>query len=423
LEGDVDDMLGLGRLHADATFGKPNLATALRWFHAASKEGSARGYLGVARLLLDPASEVFDPAAAVPMLERAAEIGSAEAAFRLSGIFADGAYAPRDEQAAERWLQHAADRDWIPALIGLADPLTQPYATPEAFELGMAHLKRAAELGSTQAPKLLARALEGRGAAEAFGVSVREWYELAASRGDASAMVRLAAAYREADLGIAQPDPARELSWKQRALESGYQNVGMMLSVAEAHAQGSHGMAVDLARSAKWLEAAAHSGSVKGMVAIAEAYESGRGVPASPAVAMAWYDKAAERGSIRAIEALARGYASGFGVPLDPQKAYRLFRRGAAAGSTTSIRESGRALALGFGTAPDRARAADFLRRAAEAGDDEAIAELAMLNGPPPRQSVPPNISPAPRTDVSVGSNMETRGSSDGSHFAQRAEK
>jgi uncharacterized protein len=73
----------------------------------------------------------------------------------------------------------------------------------------------------------------------------------------------------------------------------------------------------------------AEAGDVNAQMEVAEAYEKGKGVAQSDALAAQWYRKAAEQGNAKAQNTLGVMYRLGLGVPRDKQEAFRWYQKAA----------------------------------------------------------------------------------------------
>jgi TPR repeat protein len=150
-------------------------------------------------------------------------------------------------------------------------------------------------------------------------------------------------------------------------------------------AQASKGLDSSIVAKAK-------AGDATAQIAVAEAYEFGRGVQDNPKKAAEWYLKAAEQGNADAEEMLGLAYFLNNGVPQDYAKAAEWWRKAAVQGKSTAAYM----LAVeyqkgGQGINQDLAEAATWYRKAAELGDYHAEYSLALLydigNGVPQDQT------------------------------------
>ena len=100
---------------------------------------------------------------------------------------------------------------------------------------------------------------DGYGVAQDYA-KAREWYEKAAAKGDASAMVNLGLLY-----------------------------------------ENGHGVAQDYAKAREWYEKAADKGDASAMNNLGLLYNNGQGVAQDYAKAREWYEKAAAKGDASAM--------------------------------------------------------------------------------------------------------------------------
>src|SRR6516225_9720144 len=95
--------------------------------------------------------------------------------------------------------------------------------------------------------------------------------------------------------------PRRE--WYEKAADKGHADAMVNLGALYANGQG---VAQDYIQAREWYEKAADKGSADAMTALASLYEHGDGVTQDYANAREWYEKAAHKGSALAVSSLER---------------------------------------------------------------------------------------------------------------------
>jgi len=125
--------------------------------------------------------------------------------------------------------------------------------------------------------------------------SVRQEYEKAAAKGDASAMFNLGVLY-ENGFGVAQ-NYAKAREWYEKAADEG--NASAMFNLGLLYHNG-YGVAQNYAKAREWFGKAADEGNASAMFNLGVSYDSGLGVAQDYAKAREWYEKAAARGHARA---------------------------------------------------------------------------------------------------------------------------
>lgn len=170
-----------------------------------------------------------------------------------------------------------------------------------------------------------------------FGAA-RQWFERAATKGDAYAMFHLGVLYADAQ-GVRR-DYIKAREWYEKAIAKD-----------EPHAMNTLGILI----------------------------ENGRGVPADPAKAREWYEKAIAAGNVPALFHLGNLYTNGRGVAQDYVRAVGLFEQAAARNHSGALSSLGFAHENGRGVIQDHVKARDFYERAADRGNAVAMNNLGLL--------------------------------------------
>ena len=125
--------------------------------------------------------------------------------------------------------------------------------------------------------------------------------------------------------------------------------------------------------------AAAAQGDGAAALYLGVLYDTGFGVPQSPADALAWYQRGGERGNVTAMFNAAVMYDSGRGTASDPAAALTWYEQASRAGSGRASYDLGLIFENGAGTPRDRQRAVRYFRQAAAHGISEGKAHLARM--------------------------------------------
>lgn len=145
--------------------------------------------------------------------------------------------------------------------------------------------------------------------------------EIAASSGNANAIVQLGWILLPADSKMS--DPNRAVKLFRDAAAKGH--VGAQYALGWAYANG-RGVPSDFGTAANWYRIAATAGNdPRAQFALGELYFNGRGVANDYSRAIDYYGKAAVRGHPVAQYLLGIMYLEGWGVKRDPVEAYKWF--------------------------------------------------------------------------------------------------
>ena len=237
-----------------------------------------------------------------------------------------------------------------------------------------ARYARAAMDGDAEAMgRLAAQFRDGRGGPQDY-VKAREWYEKAAATGDATAMFWLGWLDQKG-LGGAQ-DYVSARVWFEKAAAKGD---GAAMSWLGANAHFGNGVAKDYAQARAWYEKAAAAGNSSGMNNLGTIYRDGLGVQQDYVKAREWYEKAAAAGSAPSMNELGVIYVSGRGVARDLGKAQAWYEKAAAASQLDGMQHLAVLLDRGEATPADPKRAAHLLLSSAQLGHPWS---KTMLAGP-----------------------------------------
>ncbi|HTJ56896.1 MAG TPA: hypothetical protein VL418_04940 [Devosiaceae bacterium] len=184
--------LGLGRLYSVGRPGRPDPSSALLYYRRAAQSGDPAGEVALGKAYLNGSGVAEDAGVAAQWLRSAAEQGSQEAEMLLAGIHSAGTVGEINPEAAFALNYGAANRNYIPAMIGTADALISGFGVSQDADAGVAWLERAASLGSNEAMYGLYQVYSAGLAGPADNERAAAWLNQAASAGNPSALYKLA---------------------------------------------------------------------------------------------------------------------------------------------------------------------------------------------------------------------------------------
>ena len=311
-----------------------------------------------------------------------------------------------DKAQALKWFRLAASSGSVTATVNIATMVLNGDAAGDAVE-GFRSLKEAAEQGSPAAQSTLAQAYANEEDVERYApAEAAKWWLRAAEQSEASAALRLAAAYTKGDsiLGLAK-DSQKMIRWYRVAADGGNSKAASILGLflaqgevipqdyAEAikyyeyaivhgneevsreaqcnlgamHAEGK-GVTQDYGQALKLYTLAAERGCLRSHENIAGMHERGEGVAPSMAQAIKWHTSGAELGSAASQYNLASIYAQGNGVPQNFESAFKWCQMAAEQGDEMAQHNLALMYREGEGTVRDYAQACAWLQRAMQQG-------------------------------------------------------
>jgi serine/threonine protein kinase/TPR repeat protein len=230
-------------------------------------------------------------------------------------------------------------------------------------------LVRAAEKGSVAAMLII-----GQFSRESDPAEAMKWFEMAAAKGSAPAMIEAGLLYsNRRQVG----DDHKALEYFLQAANTG-DRVGKYLA-GECYYFGK-GTAPDVAKAVEFLQEAAALHEPRAMDLLGSYYRKLRQFDQ----ARKYYEDAAAAGYPLSLSNLGVLYMNGEGVQRSPEVAANLFKQGAEKGDPTGMFFYAGCLEDGLGLPKDTKAAAEWFRRSAHAGNPRAI-EWCRVNGVPYR--------------------------------------
>jgi TPR repeat protein len=196
-----------------------------------------------------------------------------------------------------------------------------------------------------------------------------------ADKGDPEAQLSVASRYANGQ-GVAM-NPAKSAKWLRKAAEQGSARAQCLLGLAYANGDG---VKLNKAEAAVWLRRSAEQGLAEAQFDLGMCYANGDGVRRSAAEAASWYRKAADQALPDAECELGNCYLEGAGVPKDIPEGIKWTRRAANQGFPRAQYILGQCYAKGTGVPKDYVQAYKWLNLAGSAGGllaDDARVSLA----------------------------------------------
>ena len=259
----------------------------------------------------------------IARLERAAAAGDADAGWRLAR------HALKDESDAKRFrkakhlLAAGLAQRYPPAQRLAGVMLMRGNGSPPDEAAGLALILEAAWAGELNAVMDAALAHELGAGCRADPAKALYWWRLAAARGVAAAMRRVAVALKEGRGCESDAEGARAAAYA--ALKAGDAEAGFLL--ADWMSRPADPLYDDEAAVSVLTETAL-AGHAQAQYRLGLRHWAGRGVRVNQREALRWFARAAENEDVRALFMLAQLFLTGTLVALDRTSAAALLRRG-----------------------------------------------------------------------------------------------
>jgi serine/threonine protein kinase/TPR repeat protein len=240
---------------------------------------------------------------------------------------------------------------------------------PASYAEAKPNLVRAAEKGSVAAMLII-----GQFSRENDPTEAMRWFEMAAAKGSAPAMIEAGLLYSNRHQAT---DDHKALEYFLQAANTG-DRIGKYLA-GECYYFGK-GTAPDVAKAVELLQEAAALREPRAMDLLGSYYRKLRQFDQ----ARKYYEDAAAAGYPLSLSNLGVLYMNGEGVQRSPEVAANLFKQGAEKGDPTGMFFYAGCLEDGLGLQKDTKAAAEWFRRSARAGNPRAI-EWCRVRGVPYR--------------------------------------
>lgn len=216
--------------------------------------------------------------------------------------------------------------------------------------------KRLALHGNAQAQNALATMYaKGQGVARDYS-QAHIWYQKAAEQGHGDAQFNLGDMYHKGE-GVSQ-DYTQAIDWYRKAVEQGHKAAQSEMEKIQNNIAA--------------LKKMAEQGKVESMVALADLYANGNGVPQDYGQAVRLYRKAAEQGDAAAQCKLGFLYAEGKGISQDFAQSVVWYRKAIDQDYAPAKYALGSMYFTGKGVTKDKVQAYAWLSLAAAQGDANA---------------------------------------------------
>ncbi|KAJ5475226.1 hypothetical protein N7539_008292 [Penicillium diatomitis] len=283
-------------------------------------------------------------------------------------------------------LQRLADRSYPFAQYYLADGYASGLFSKgkEDYERAFPNFLAASKHGHVEACYRTALCYEFGWGVRVDGGRAVQFYRQAASKNHPGAMLRMAKACLNGDMGLGKR--YRDgLTWLKRATESSdeqYNSAPYELGLMHEHGDGND-VFKDESYAAQLFTKSAELGHVEAAYRMGDAYEHGKlNCPRDPALSIHFYTTAAQSGHhALAMMALCAWYLVGAEPILekDENEAYEWATRAAALGLVKAQYAVGYFTEMGIGCRRDPLEANVWYVRAAEQGDERAKQRIAAI--------------------------------------------
>ncbi|MEM7213905.1 MAG: SEL1-like repeat protein [Pseudomonadota bacterium] len=289
------------------------------------------------------------------------------------------------ERASVKWIRKAADANYPPAMVVLANLYHNGNAVPRNQGRAQELFESAACAGDAWAMYYLGSRYQfGRHVKKDMNLAV-DWYEKSAAAGVDEAQ------YYLGDILVrgkgVDADVTRGLQLLRQSAEQGH--IRALHYYGWLQGAGYYGIPENKAESNKWYELAAHQGLASSQGNLGQNYRFGSGVRRDNEKAAYWSRHAAYHASGWGLYKAADLYREGIGVERDPEKAKQLYlkaadyyQKGADNGTANSQYWLGTLYEDGYGLDKDRNKAIALYQQAAKDQHQHAIKRLEELGIP-----------------------------------------
>jgi TPR repeat protein len=326
--GSARAQTNLGWFYEQGTGVAKDPAAAAEWYKLAADQGLAAAHANLASLYESGLGVTRNPVIAIALYERALAGGVNSAALSL------GRLQESRGNLSEATVNYViAAKAKVPEADFAAGRLLVAVVNPQRnMEQGITWLDAAAARGKVDALLLLASLFAKGDQVPRDAIRAADYFRRAAILGDP------AAAFRYAQHLAAENKPGPEfdpLPWFRRAAERGLADA----QFEAARLLDQRGGDEDSRKEAlAWYRKAAAQGHLQAYLWLGIALETGRGTVPSPAEAIPWFLKAADANDPEALYHLGNLYDRGLGTRADFSRARDFYSRAAALGHPEAAR-------------------------------------------------------------------------------------
>ncbi|EKT53144.1 tetratricopeptide repeat protein [Providencia sneebia] len=303
--GDVAAMIDIGLAYAEGTdFLSVDDKQAYTWFKKASDLNNTDGdyYLGVLAQHQDNYEE------AARWYRKGAESGDAYCQYALGYLYENGLGVEQNYKQAKAWYVESAEQGQASGQFALGMFYHDGIGGDVDYQKARMWYEKSAELGVAASLNNLAVMYEkGQGVRE-DGQKAADLYHQAANMGSSTAQANMGKFYHNGTEFLEQNDYQSIYWYKRAALQ---ENEEAQYALAQGYETGK-GIGQDVNMAFEWYQKAGSNGSAAAGMKVAEYYEKGIGdIPPNQQKAIDWYLSMAEANVREAQVRLAQLYIAG----------------------------------------------------------------------------------------------------------------
>ena len=334
-EGNVAAQARISKIYLEGVGVHPDPQLAMNWLRMAAANGHLESQYELAQIYMKGIGIPKDEKQAFHWLQQAAARNHVAAMFELGCCYDEGRGVERNSLIGYQLLDKAANQGFPPAMRKLGRSFREQAArTP--MQTAMVKATKSATTTSTnmtqnspenqeQREDATTRALRlAREAMERLDHSqVMANLKVAVRHMDPEALHAMGQCY-EGGIGTAR-DEKKARQWYEKAASRG--NAASQLALAEIYLEGK-GVRPDYVTAERWLYKAVKREHIPAMLRLAGLLEHGKGVfYQDKLTALSLYKKAAAKGSSQAAKEVGRCYQRGIGASSDRLEAERWFNK------------------------------------------------------------------------------------------------
>ncbi len=295
---------------------------ATRWLNKSASAGNPLGQFNLAVMFDHGKGVAIDRRRAADLYRKASDGGITTALVNLGYLYEHGLDVSKNPALAFEYYSKAADANNLIAITNVALCHLNGIGTAKNREAAIAQLWRAGELGSSRAFRILSD-LYIADIPRADWARAEEVLLRAYQLGDLDALRDVAFMYRRFEVQLT----GTKLEDLRRLLEvaAGRGEAPAMLGLAAMY-ESARFYKLDLERKRYWLSKAADRDYVDALVPYAQMVEQGDGGPKDVSLAIELWGRAAQIGNRDAQLAIAQRQISGQGLPRNTQEGERKLR-------------------------------------------------------------------------------------------------
>jgi uncharacterized protein len=183
-QGVIEAQFQMALVLIDGKYAPKDVVKAKAYLEKAVAAGHALAGFNLAQLILSTATTDEQRKAAFDLFLKAALAGLPDAQYAVSQYLANGtAGVPLDEVKARGWMEKAARQNYDTAQLDLGNWMIAGKGGKKDYETGFLWMKRAAEGGTVEAQRILARLYYDGVGTKGDSISGAAWYIIAKRSG------------------------------------------------------------------------------------------------------------------------------------------------------------------------------------------------------------------------------------------------